>query len=282
MPPIIIEQDDGGYGHHHRHQSSYSRHHRHHHRSRWRACFPCFAYRRPHIHSTQRFRGASIAAFLLLLAAFVLYLLAALSLPIIKPIYLLQINFATPADQPPTSVATNLRFGVWGFCASSVLDLPTVLTNDGRCTAPRLGYDVPADVLTLLGFPQQVAQALLEGLTVLLVLHPVAAGVALAALPPALFLRHTFATVLALVVAVIGALVGSVVLAADIALVVVADHKLRQALGDLLSVSFGDAVWMIVAAVACSWLSVIFLSAIACRCCGIRRKHGWYGDGYYG
>ena len=282
MAPIIIEQDDGGYGHRRRHHhDDYSRHH-YHHRSRWRSCFPCFAYRRPYIHSTQRFRGASVAAFLFLLAAFVLYLLAALSLPIIKPIYLLQINFATAADQPATSVATNLRFGVWGFCASSVLDLPTVFTNDGRCTAPRLGYNIPTDVLTLLGFPQQVAEALLEGLTVLLVLHPVAAGIALAALLPSFFLRHTFATVLALVIAVIGAIVGSVVLAADIALVIVADHKLRDELGGLLTVSFGDAVWMIVAAVACSWLSVILLSAIACRCCGIRRKHGWYGDGYYG
>ena len=222
-----------------------------------------------------------MTCFLILLAAFVLYLLPALSLPIIKPVYLLQINFNTAADQPTTSVATNLRFGVWGFCASSVLDLPTIFTNDGRCTAPKLGYTIPQDVLNLTGFPPQVTQAVLEGLTILLVLHPVAAGIALAALLCALFLGSQFMTIFALILTVIGSIVGSVVLAADLALVIVANHKIHQELGNLLTVTFGNAVWMIVAAVACSWLSVILLSAIACRCCGIRRKHGWYGDGYY-
>lgn len=276
--PIIIEQDNGDYGHRRRHHHSYSGSRHHHHNRRFRYCCP---YGSPRIHSAQRFRFAAVTCFLVLLFAFVLYLLPALSLPIIKPIYLLQINFNT-ANQPPTSVATNLRFGVWGFCASSVLDLPTIFTNDGRCTAPKLSYSIPQDVLNLTGFPPQVTQAVLEGLTILLVLHPVAAGIALASLLPAIFLRSQFMTVLALVIAVIGAIVGSVVLAADLALVLVANHKIHQELGSLLTVTFGNAVWMIVAAVACSWLDVILLSAIACRCCGIRRKHGWYGDGYYG
>ena len=184
---------------------------------------------------------------------------------------------------PPTSVATNLRFGVWGFCASSVLDLPTIFTNDGRCTAPRLGYDIPSDVLALLGFPQAVAQALLEGLTVLLVLHPVAAGLAFGTLLFALFVRCSKGmTICALVLGVITSIVGSVVLAIDIALVIVAGDEIHKELGSMLDVAFGNGVWMIVAAVALSWLGVILLSAIACRCCGIRRKHGWYGDGYYG
>lgn len=285
MPEYIIEEGDGGYygdghrHHHHRHHRSSSRHHR---RGWQYTCFPCLAYRKPRMRSRQRFHMAAAIAFIAALSAFVLYLLAALSLPIIKPIYLLQINFKTGADQPATSVATNLRFGVWGFCASSVLDLPTVFSNNGECTPIKLGYTLPPDVLSLIGFPPELTDAVLKVLTILLVLHPVAAGLALAMLVCTLFTRSQFVTVLALIDAILTAIVGSVVLAADLALVIEANRKINQELGGLLTVSFGNAVWMIVAAVAMSWLAVIALSAIACRCCGIRRKHGWYGDGYYG
>lgn len=281
MPRIIVEEEGSGYGGHHHHHS-YSGSHRHRHHSRWYACFPCCGYRKPRFHSTARFHFTAVLSAVVLFFAFVLYLLPALSLPIIKPVYLLQINFATAANQPSTSVATNLRFGVWGFCASSVLDLPTIFTNDGECTAPKLGYDIPADVLSLTGFPPSVSQDILVALKVLLVLHPIAAGLAFVTFFLAIFVRSQTMTVLALIVGVVTAIVGSVSLAADLALIIVANDKIHDELGNLLTVSFGNAVWMVVAAVALSWLGVITLSAIACRCCGIRRKHGWYGDGYYG
>lgn len=279
MPRIIVEEEGSGYGGHHRHHS-YSSRRRHH--SRWHACFPCCAYRKPRFHSTARYHFTAVLTAIVLFGAFVLYLLPALSLPIIKAIYLLQINFATPANQPATDVATNLRFGVWGFCASSVLDLPTIFTNDGECTAPKLGYDIPADVLALTGFPPGVSQDILDALKILLVLHPIAAGLAFVTFFFAIFLRSQFMTILALIVAVVTAIVGSVALAADLALIIVAKNKIQQEVGSLLAVTFGNAVWMVVAAVALSWIGVITLSAIACRCCGIRRRHGWYGDGYYG
>ncbi|GJE91351.1 SUR7/PalI family protein [Phanerochaete sordida] len=279
MPTIIVDEDDG-YGGHHHHRHHHRRHGSHH--SRWHACFPCLAYRKPRFHSTARYHFTAVLTFVALLFAFVLYLLPALSLPIIKAVYLMQINFATPPDQPPTSVATNLRFGVWGFCASSVVDLPTIFTNHGECTKPELGYDVPPDVLSLIGFPVAVSQDLLDALKVLLVLHPVSAGLSFVTLFFSVFVRSQAMTVLALIFAVVAAIVGSVSLGADLALIIVATDKVHDELGSLLSVTFGPAVWMVVAAVALSWIGVITLSAIACRCCGIRRKHGWYGDGYYG
>lgn len=280
MPTIIVDENGDGYGGRHHHHHRRRRHHRHH--SRWHACFPCFAYRKPRFHSTARYRFTAVLTFFVLLGAFALYLLPALSLPIIKSVYLLQINFATPADQPPTSVATNLRFGVWGFCASSVVELPTIFTNHGECTTPRLGYDIEPDVLSILGFPPALSEDLLDALKLLLVLHPISAGLAFLTLFLAIFVHSQGMTVLALIFAVVTAIVGSVSLGADLALIIIAKNKIHDELGTLLSVSFGDAVWMIVAAVALSWTAVVTLSAIACRCCGIRRKHGWYGDGYYG
>ena len=234
------------------------------------------------MHSTHRYRCASVFTFFVLLVAFVLYLLAALSMPIIKAVYLFQVNFATAADEPATSIATNFRFGVWGFCASSALNAPTILTDNGECTQPKLGYTIPQDILNLSGYPPQLTDAVEKSLTALLVMHPVTAGLALVTLFFSLFLRSECMTVFTLIVGIITAVAGSLVLAADLAIVIVANHKLHQELGNVLVVSFEDGIWMIVAAVALSWLAVILLSAIACRCCGIRRKHGWYGDGYYG
>ncbi|KAI0343683.1 hypothetical protein BDW22DRAFT_1356192 [Trametopsis cervina] len=234
------------------------------------------------MHSTHRYRCAAGISFFVLIAAFVLYLLVALSLPVIKPIYLFQLNFATQPGQPETSIATNFRFGVWGFCASSVLNAPTILTNNGECTSPKLGYDIPPDILALSGYPTSVTTSLVKALTVLLVLHPVSAGLSLLTVFFSLFLRSQYFTILALITGILAAVVGSVVLAADLALKIIAGNRLQSALNGLLVVTFGDGVWMIVAAVALSWLGVISLSAVACRCCGIRRKYGWYEDGYHG
>lgn len=203
-------------------------------------------------------------------------------MPIIKAVYLFQVNFVTAAGEPATSIATNFRFGVWGYCASSVLNAPTILTDNGECTQPQLGYTVPQDILNLSGYPAALTDAVLKTLTVLLVMHPVTAGLSLVTLFFSLFLRSECMNIIALIVGIVTSIAGSLVLAADLAIVIVANHKLHQELGNVLAVTFEDGVWMIVAAVALSWAGVILLSAIACRCCGIRRKHGWYGDGYYG
>ncbi len=287
MPSIIIEEEGDG-GHHHSHRRhrdeepyyEETRHRRHHHNRRRYNCCPSFGYGF-RMHSTHRYHCAHIFVFIALVSAFVLYLLVALSLPIIKAVYLFQLNF-TAANQPPTTVATNLRFGVWGFCASNALDLPTILTNHGECTAPTLGYTIPADILSLSGFPPEVTSAVLETLTVLLVLHPVTAGLSFLTLLLSIFLRSQCFTIMALISGIITGIIGAVVLAADLAIEIVAKNKLNDEFGPLLAVSFGPAVWMSVAALALTWIGVILLSAVACRCCGIRRKHGWYGDGYYG
>lgn len=66
-----------------------------------------------------RHSAVALAATVILVVAFVLLLLVALSLPLIKAVYILQVNATPVQKQPPTSIATELRFGVWGFCATS-------------------------------------------------------------------------------------------------------------------------------------------------------------------
>ncbi|KAK7691753.1 hypothetical protein QCA50_005154 [Cerrena zonata] len=239
----------------HSHQSHHAHHH-HHHPAR-----PLVAY-----------RGTSIFAFLFLLASFVLFLLVAISIPIIKPIYLFIFDFGVQEGQPQTSIATDIRFGVWGFCASSNLNLPTVFENDGSCTSPRLGYDIPEDLLALTGHPE-LANSVLKGLTVLLVLHPVCAGLAFLGMFTSLFLASHCMSILSLLITVVTAIVSSVVLAADLALTIVARDRVSNLTSGIVTVGWGNGVWMVVAGVACTWFSVILLSAVACRCCGYRKYY---------
>lgn len=64
----------------------------------------------------------SSISFVLLLSAFILLLLVAVSLPILKPVYLLSVESIVTGDVQ-TSIATELRFGVWGFCASRSVEI---------------------------------------------------------------------------------------------------------------------------------------------------------------
>ncbi|KAA1470406.1 hypothetical protein DENSPDRAFT_836190 [Dentipellis sp. KUC8613] len=244
-------------------------HHRHHH----------------HHHSRSSRRHAGFTGFLLF-SAFVLFLLVAISLPIIKPIYLLQIEATPVGVQPATSTGDLLRFGVWGVCITSPLNPPTAFTNNGDCLGPMLGYTLDPSILSFLTNNQQELVNIVEkGITVLLVLHPVAAGLSLLTLLPILLtccIYHNLTWILSLVSCIVTAIVSSVVLAADLALVIIARDRLKGTEFANLGVDFGNGVWMVLAGVAVTWLCVILLSARVCRCCGYGRKYDDYYDPYYG
>lgn len=74
-------------------------------------------------HQHRRERGHTGGTTFLLLCAFILFLLVALSLPIIKPIYLLQLDGIITNNQPETSIGTQVRFGVWGLCVTRFVRL---------------------------------------------------------------------------------------------------------------------------------------------------------------
>ena len=69
------------------------------------------------VHRRRNHRHATVTGFCLF-AAFLLFLLVALSSPIIKSIYVLQLQAKTSSVLPETSLGTRIRFGVWGFCAT--------------------------------------------------------------------------------------------------------------------------------------------------------------------
>ncbi|KAJ7147467.1 actin cortical patch SUR7/pH-response regulator pali [Mycena crocata] len=204
--------------------------------------------------------------------AFLLSLLVGLSLPIIKPIYLLRF-YSVRTGQPATSIATELRFGIWGVCASSALNQPTFFTNTGKCFGPMLGYEVPNEIISLTGISSELVQAVLKGLLVILILHPIAAGLSFLTLISSLFLASHGLSILALVLSLITALVTSVVFAVDLALVIVAKSRVKQINTLQFAIQWGNAPWMGLTAAILTWLAVITLSARACYCFGVRKHH---------
>ncbi|KAJ3994514.1 hypothetical protein F5050DRAFT_1773755 [Lentinula boryana] len=217
------------------------------------------------------YRKISLICVFLLLAAFVLLLLVGISLPIVHPVYIIRV-YATPSG-PATSLGTELRFGVWGVCAYSQLNPPSVLNDDGLCYGPRLGYQdvIPSVILAQIGLSQGLIDAALKGLLVVLIIHIVAAGFSLAGLFTSLFLASHSMTILSLLLSVITAILSTVVFVIDIVVAAVARVKIPEFSNDL-SVGVGNAVWMVLGALVASWLGVIFLSARACFCCGVRRR----------
>ncbi|KIY69506.1 hypothetical protein CYLTODRAFT_227288 [Cylindrobasidium torrendii FP15055 ss-10] len=210
-------------------------------------------------------RITSLLALTFLLAAFILLLLVGLSLPITKAVYIIRVYSTANNGQPDTSVATELRFGVWGLCALSKVDVTA-------CYGPKLGYDIPTSITDILGIDGGLVAAVLNGLLAVLILHLVAAGFSLCALIPAMFLVSHAATIVSLVLSIISALLSAIMFSIDTAVVLLVKNQLSKLDEDIkLTAAFGDAVWMALAAMLATSLSVICLSARACYCCGVRR-----------
>ncbi|OSX61580.1 hypothetical protein POSPLADRAFT_1040120 [Postia placenta MAD-698-R-SB12] len=208
----------------------------------------------------------SIAACVLLFIAFLLYFLVALSLPIIKSIYLFSIDFTQEDGTAPSATATNIHFGVWGVCAYSVLP------GFEYCYGPTLGYTIPQEILDIVGY-QSLIEAVIEGLTVLLVLHPVCAALALVSAFTSLFLESHAAAIISLIIAVLTIILGCLVFAADLALVIVGRIKVPALTAFMYKVNWGPGVWMILAAVICLWSGMVLLSVVVCQCCGVGKEY---------
>ena len=235
-----------------------------------------------HFHHRRNKRHATVTG-ILLFGAFLLFLLVALSLPILKSIYLLEIRSKT--SQIETTVATRLRFGVWGFCASrfvfpsfeerwadadeTVLHSSALKNTPVECIGPQLGYTIDPLTIAVVTKETDLANVILKGLTILLVLHPVAAGLSLLTLVPvtaSCFVYHKLPWIISLVLSVPNAIVSTIVFGADLALVIVARSKIKDEAALHIAIDFGNGVWMMLVSALFTWIAMVLLSARVCRC----------------
>jgi len=121
---------------------------------------------------------------------------------------------------------------------------------------------------------RNLANLILKGLSVLLVLHPVAASLALLTLLPvtaSCFVYHHLPWIISLVLSVPTAIVSTAVLGADLALVIVARNKVKDQSTVNVSIDFGNGVWMALVSTLFTWIAMVLLAARVCRCCGFGR-----------
>ncbi|KAM5542941.1 hypothetical protein V8D89_003325 [Ganoderma adspersum] len=234
------------------------------------ACLPCLGRRRTkhrrHPRPLARHLGISLTTCAIFLISFILFLLVGLSVTIIKSIYIFRIQFATNPDQPVTSVATDLHFGVWGVCAYSQL-------NTVECIGPMLGYTIPDAIANLTGYPA-IVDDIASGLTVLLILHLVAAGLAFIVEFTSLFLESHAMCIISLVFSILTMLVGAVVFGIDLAIILVGKNKIGPLTEFNYTLNWGVGLWMVLAGVALSFVGMILMSIVVCECCGVgRREH---------
>ena len=154
---------------------------------------------------------------------------------------------------------------------ASVLDVATLFTNGGECSHPRLGYEVDEEVLALTG-QAELLSIVLKALIVILVLHPICAGLTLLALIPSLLSYVHALAILALIFTITSALLASVSTAVDIAIVAVAMDRVGDVTTFQFAVEWGNAPWMSLVAAVLLWVVVILQSVVVCGCCGVGQK----------
>ncbi|CUA74975.1 hypothetical protein RSOLAG22IIIB_01610 [Rhizoctonia solani] len=203
----------------------------------------------------------------LVFAGFLLLLLVSLSIPIIKTISVLNIAANLQAGFTNSGISGGVKFGLWGYCVSEISASVIGINRSqpGYCSRTRLGYDIDNQLLELLGL-DNLNDILSRGLTFVLVLHPIACGLAFLALLFALMLLcrpARLASVMALVFSVLAAIVATVAFAIDVALTTIAKNKVGDATDGNLKVTYGAVPWMTLGAMVALWAATVG------ACCGI-------------
>jgi len=227
---------------------------------------------------------------LLIFIAFLLLLLVSLSVPVIKSIYLFKLSVNASSSLFNSSAAGSARFGVWGYCISS-LDVSVIgIDHDtaAQCSKAKLGYTFDSAVSSALHV-SGLENAISHTLTAVLVLHPIACGLTFLALLTSLFIvrRHyqtryqsdytqvsRIASLLTLGTGLIAALLTTIVFLIDVILVAIVRSHVNGAVHGDLSFNWGNAVWMALGATIALWIALVGACAGLFGCgVGRRRKN---------
>lgn len=164
----------------------------------------------------------------------------------------------------------------------SALDDSLHWDPDGLCFGPSVGYKIPDTIVQVSGYPQ-LAKAVLEGLTVLLILHPFVAALSFIGAATSLFLDSRTMHIVSLIFTIVNTFLASIVVSADLAIIIVAQNRVPGLTGGNFDIEWGSGVWMALVGVLLSWLGIILLSIPVCGCCGVGEMyHSWEAKEYKG
>ncbi|THG94594.1 hypothetical protein EW026_g6910 [Hermanssonia centrifuga] len=204
----------------------------------------------------------------LIFTAFLLLLLVSISVPVIKTIYLFRLAAQASTSLLDASASAFVRFGVWGYCISSVN--VSVIGIDGnlspaQCSKAKLGYDFDGVVQAALRAENINSNTISHELTAVLVLHPIGScGFTFLALLASLFIirRHAVgvsrgAALLTLGLGLLSALLTTVIFLIDVILVAIVKTRIKNDTDGDVTGTWGNAVWMILGAAVALWGALI-------------------------
>ncbi|KIJ68985.1 hypothetical protein HYDPIDRAFT_105535 [Hydnomerulius pinastri MD-312] len=205
----------------------------------------------------------------LLFVAFLLLLLVSLSVPIIKSIFLFRLVLQESSGLLSVDASGSATFGVWGYCLSAlqVSALGLGESTEAECSRVKLGYTFDSTVTDALHV-SSITNAISEATTGTLVLHLIACGLTFITLGVTtifFFTRRRKAreispcvpsTVLIPIATTAATIITLIVFLFDVGVVAAVRHDVSKDSEGLLTLSWGNGVWMVLVAA--------IMSAIAC------------------
>jgi len=204
--------------------------------------------------------------------AWILLLLATVSTPITKSIYIAQVSAKIDVGGVfnVAQASTSVRFGVYGWCISELkAEVAGGLlghTEPAKCSPKKIGYEVNSEVLDRLNLDDlddNVSTTLTFGLAT----HIVAAVLSFVALLASLFTLWRGSRITAgvtMIFMILALLFAIIAFAFDIAFATIARHVLRAGPAeDWITVKIGNATWMTLVAMILL-LVTSFMSCIGC------------------
>ncbi|EGG05913.1 uncharacterized protein MELLADRAFT_87634 [Melampsora larici-populina 98AG31] len=212
--------------------------------------------------------GPQTPGTLVVLAAAVLLVLVSISTPILKDFYFLSAD--VEATVSSVTLKGNIKLGVFGYCI--------VLGSQDACSPVTLGYAL--DPNSLLSLPQDtnlgISSTVLKNLTYVLILHPIAAGLAVLAVIFGLLshIREFSRTCWTSFFASLATTVALIAFVFDIVAFSIAKSKIVEAATNAVGTNaqLGLNVWLTLAA----WVALASSSCFFCvgRCLiRKRRRH---------
>jgi len=197
----------------------------------------------------------------LLFAAAILLLITTISAPVVNDIGLLKVTLTNKSDLRHSSVT----FGTFGHC---VLDVAPVTTDQDFCTSEHIGYN-PAAIMSSIDSTtfDKAATDTTKALTRVMILHPIACGLAFIAFLLALG-AGVCGAIFASMVAAVAWIVTLVVMVTDfVAFGIIKNHVNKDGSGSHAKYSTG--MWTILAAM----ILLFFATFIVLFTCFSSRMH---------
>jgi hypothetical protein len=206
----------------------------------------------------------------LLFAACVLLIITDISSPVVNNLAILDVTLGNSTDAHHSHVT----FGTFGWCVTNTAD-----NGKDYCSPSQIGYD-PASIMGSVedtDFGSAAADTT-KGLTRVMILHPIATGLAFLAFILALGAGFLGSLTAALVSA-ITFIVTIVALACDFASFAIVRDKINSS-GSGSDAAFAVAIWTILASAVCSLLGN-FLIFFTCCSARLHRRRATRSKGEY-